>query len=102
MKGAILVGILYQAEDPLYWAIWLFILFALMAFNELGRVKLWAGIALFAVVPLVLTVFVWPTTAAPGNPYGTGTWFNWVKTYSALAGCLRITAGRWRSAARWW
>ena len=45
MKGAILVGILYQAEDPLYWAIWLFILFALMAFNELGRVKLWAGIA---------------------------------------------------------
>ena len=48
MKGAILVGILYQAEDPLYWAIWLFILFALMAFNELGRVKLWAGIALFA------------------------------------------------------
>ena len=65
MKGAILVGILYQAEDPLYWAIWLFILFALMAFNELGRVKLWAGIALFAVVPLVLTVFVWPTTAAP-------------------------------------
>ena len=41
------MGILYQAEDPLYWAIWLFILFALMAFNELGRVKLWAGIALF-------------------------------------------------------
>ena len=28
------MGILYQAEDPLYWAIWLFILFALMAFNE--------------------------------------------------------------------
>ena len=101
MKGAILVGILYQAEDPLYWAIWLFILFALMAFNELGRVKLWAGIALFAVVPLVLTVFVWPTTAAPGNPYGTGTWFNWVKTYSALAGCLGFIALRfvkWRGA----
>ena len=48
-KGAILVGILYQAADPLYWAIWLFILFALMAFNELGRTSLWAGIALFAV-----------------------------------------------------
>ena len=38
-------------------------LFALMAFNELGRTSLWAGIALFAVVPIVLTVFVWPITA---------------------------------------
>ena len=76
--------VLYQAADPLYWVIWLFILFALMAFNELGRTSLWAGIALFAVVPIVLTVFVWPITAAPGNEYGTGTWFNWVKTYSHL------------------
>ena len=95
------MGILYQAADPLYWVIWLFILFALMAFNELGRTSLWAGIALFAVVPIVLTVFVWPTTAAPGNEYGTGTWFNWVKTYSALAGCLGFMALRfvkWRGA----
>ena len=88
------MGILYQAADPLYWVIWLFILFALMAFNELGRTSLWAGIALFAVVPIVLTVFVWPITAAPGNEYGTGTWFNWVKTYSALAGCLGFMALR--------
>ena len=95
------MGILYQAADPLYWVIWLFILFALMAFNELGRTSLWAGITLFAVVPIVLTVFVWPTTAAPGNEYGTGTWFNWVKTYSALAGCLGFMALRfvkWRGA----
>lgn len=88
------MGILYQAGEPVYWAIWLFVLFALMAFNELGRVKLWAGIALFAVVPVLLTIFVWPTTAAPGNEYGTGTWFNWVKTYSALAGCLGFMALR--------
>ena len=94
-------GHFYQAADPLYWVIWLFILFALMAFNELGRTSLWAGIALFAVVPIVLTVFVWPTTAAPGNEYGTGTWFNWVKTYSALAGCLGFMAlrfAKWRGA----
>lgn len=82
------MGILYQAQDMSYWAIWLFILFALMAFNELGRAKPWTGIVLFAIVPLFCTVFIWPTTAAPGNEYGTGTWFNWVKTYSALAGCL--------------
>ncbi len=31
------MGILYQAADPIYWAIWVFVLFALMAFNELGR-----------------------------------------------------------------
>ena len=93
------MGILYQAADPIYWVIWLFVLFSLMAFNELGRVKLWCGLALFAVVPIALTLFVWPVTAAPGNEYGTGTWFNWVKTYSALAGCLGFIALRfvkWR------
>lgn len=89
------MGLLYIAEDPMYWAIWLFVLFALMAFNELGRTSLWAGIALFAVFPIVMTIFVWPTTAAPGNEYGTGTWFNWVKTYSALAGCLGFMALRY-------
>ena len=45
----------------------------------------------------MLTIFVWPTTAAPGNEYGTGTWFNWVKTYSALAGCLGFMALRFVS-----
>ena len=92
------MGILYQAADPIYWVIWLFILFALMAFNELGRVKLWCGLVLFALVPIALTLFVWPETAAPGNEYGTGTWFNWVKTYSALAGCLGFIALRF---AKW-
>ena len=91
------MGLLYTAGDMSYWAIWLFILFALMAFNELGRSKPWAGISLFGIVPLVLTIFVWPTTAAPGNEYGTGTWFNWVKTYSALAGCLGFMALRFVS-----
>ena len=91
------MGLLYTAGDMSYWAIWLFILFALMAFNELGRSKPWAGITLFGIVPLVLTIFVWPTTAAPGNEYGTGTWFNWVKIYSALAGCLGFMALRFVS-----
>lgn len=91
------MGLLYTAGDMSYWAIWLFILFALMALNELGRSKPWAGITLFGIVPLVLTIFVWPTTAAPGNEYGTGTWFNWVKTYSALAGCLGFMALRFVS-----
>ena len=81
------MGILYQASDPMVWAIWLFVVFALMAFNEFGRPKsVWGGVALFVVAPIVFTIFVWPHTAAPGNEYGTGNWFNWAKTYSALSG----------------
>lgn len=60
----------------------------------MGRTSKWAGITLFVVAPIVLTIFVWPQTAAPGNEYGTGNWFNWVKTYSALAGCVGFMALR--------
>ncbi|MEG1291465.1 MAG: DUF5692 family protein, partial [Lachnospiraceae bacterium] len=45
--------------------------------------------------PIILTILVWPTTAAPGNEYGTGNWFNWAKTYSALAGCVGFMAIRY-------
>jgi hypothetical protein len=88
------MGILYQVTGFNGWAIGLAVLFALMAFNELGRTTRWGGLVLFLIVPAGLTIFVWPTTAAPGNEYGTGTWFNWVKTYSALAGCLGFMAIR--------
>ncbi|NQV41790.1 MAG: hypothetical protein HQ506_05495 [Candidatus Marinimicrobia bacterium] len=89
------MGILYEVPSLTNWAIWLFILFALMAFNELGRTTKWGGLVLFLIVPIVLTLFVWPQTAAAGNEFGTGNWFNWVKTYSALAGCLGFMAIRY-------
>jgi hypothetical protein len=85
----------YDVPNLLSWGIMFFVLFALMAFNEFGRATKWGGIVLFFIVPLILTIFVWPKTAAPGNEYGTGTWFNWVKTYSALAGCLGFMAIRY-------
>jgi len=88
------MGILYEVAGLNGWAIWFVVLFALMAFNELGRTTRWGGVVLFLIVPVGLTLYVWPTTAAPGNEYGTGTWFNWVKTYSALAGCLGFMAIR--------
>lgn len=88
------MGILYNVPSLSNWGIFLFVLFALMAFNEFGRSTKWGGITLFLIVPLFLTFFVWPKTAAPGNEYGTGNWFNWVKTYSALAGCLGFMAIR--------
>ncbi|WAA10968.1 DUF5692 family protein [Fervidibacillus albus] len=89
------MGLLYESTDFVGWGIWLFVLFALMAFNEFSRTTKWGGITLFFILPIILTIFVWPTTAAPGNEYGTGTWFNWVKTYSALAGCLGFMAIRY-------
>ncbi|MBB6481798.1 DUF5692 family protein [Spirochaeta isovalerica] len=85
---------LYDIPGLANWAIMLLILFALMGLNELGRRTKWGTLALFLILPLLLTIFVWPTTAAPGNEYGTGTWFNWVKTYSALAGVLGFFAIR--------
>jgi len=89
------MGILYEATSLNGWVIFAVVLFALMAFNEFGRSTKWGGLALFLIIPIGLTLFVWPTSAAMGNEYGTGTWFNWVKTYSALAGCLGFMAIRY-------
>ena len=88
------MGILYDMPNIQGWGIAVFVLFALMAFNEFGRTTRWGGIVIFLILPILLTIFVWPTTAAPGNEYGTGNWFNWVKTYSALTGVLFFMALR--------
>lgn len=89
------MGFLYESTSLQTWGIWVFVLIALMAFNEFGRSTKWGGITLFVIAPIVLTIFVWPESAKPGNEYGTGTWFNWVKTYSALAGCIGFMAIRY-------
>lgn len=84
------------------YVMWFVVLLALIAANELARVNKWVALALFLVLPIVLTLFVWPTTAAPGT--STGTWFHWVKVYSALAGCLGFLALRFIKGAesnRW-
>ncbi len=86
---------LYEVPGWNGWIIFLLVTFALITFNEFGRTTKWGGILLFLIIPILLTVFVWPKTAAPGNEYGTGTWFNWVKTYSALAGVLGFMAIRY-------
>jgi len=86
---------LYEVPGWQGWVILLIVTFGLIAFNEFGRTTKWGGILLYIVVPIILTVSVWPKTAAPGNEYGTGTWFNWVKTYSALAGIIGFMAIRY-------
>ncbi len=78
---------------PWYSAVmWVAVVAALMLLNEAARANRWVSLALFVAVPLILTVFVWPTTAGAGS--STGTWFHWVKVYSALAGCLGFMALR--------
>ncbi|MEP7762757.1 DUF5692 family protein [Sanguibacter sp. 25GB23B1] len=79
---------------PWYSALmWVAVVAALMLANEIARQSKWAGLCLFVALPLMLTVFVWPNTAGAGS--STGTWFHWVKVYSALAGCLGFMALRY-------
>ena len=84
------------------WIAWFVVLAALVALNEVTRRWKAGAVTFFIVLPLVLTLFVWPTTA--GADSSTGTWFHWVKVYSALAGCLGFMAIRYvpRLAAKKW
>ena len=59
------------------WVAWLVVLGALIGVNELTRRYRYAAWAVFIVLPVVLTVFVWPTTAGAGS--STGTWFHWAR-----------------------
>jgi hypothetical protein len=75
--------------DSIPWqaaVMWFVVLAALVGLNELVRWSKAAAIGIFIVLPVLLTIFVWPHTAGAGS--STGTWFHWVKVYSALAGCI--------------
>ncbi|MCB2290809.1 DUF5692 family protein [Clostridium sp. CS001] len=73
---------------PLYsWLVWIVILAGLMIFNEITRYNMRTGIAFFIVLPILLTIFVWPKTSGIGTGSQTANWFAWVKVYSALVGC---------------
>lgn len=78
---------LFESIPWYSWVAWCVVLAALIGLNEVSRRWRWAGWFFFIVVPIVCTIFVWPTTANPATS-STGTWFHWVKVYSALAGCL--------------
>lgn len=75
--------------ESLHWysiLMWIAVVGGLMLLNHVTRCNKWAAMLFFIVTPVVLTIFVWPHTAGAGS--STGTWFHWVKVYSALAGCL--------------
>lgn len=84
---------LYDSIPWYSWLAWLAVLGALIGLNEITRRSKVGGISFFIALPIILTIFVWPTTAGAGS--STGTWFHWVKVYSALAGCLGFMALRY-------
>ncbi len=84
---------LYESIPWQAWLMWFVVLGALIGLNEVTRRWKWGGISFFIILPIILTIFVWPTTAGPDS--STGTWFHWVKVYSALAGALGFMAIRY-------
>lgn len=84
------------------WVAWFVVLGVLIGLNEVTRRWRGAAWAMFIALPIILTIFVWPTTAGAGS--STGSWFHWVKVYSALAGVLGFMALRYhpKLAANKW
>jgi len=66
---------------------WLSILAGLLIFNEITRFNKQTGIFFFILLPIVLTIFVWPETSGEASGAQTANWFAWTKVYSALIGC---------------
>ena len=83
---------LFESIPWYSWMMLLGVIAGLILLNEFARMSKWTAIASFIFLPLILTIFVWPKTA--GADSSTGTWFHWVKVYSALAGCIGFLAIR--------
>ena len=79
----------FFTQVPWYaWALALVVLIGLIVLNEISRKGKYIGIIFFVVVPIILSIFVWPKTSGPNSGAATANWFQWAKTYSAIAGCL--------------
>ena len=75
----------YEAQPLSNWLMLLLVFVVLIVLNELGRRYKIGGIVLFMVLPLVLSIFVWPTTTKGTS---VSDWFHFAKVYSSLAGCI--------------
>ena len=75
----------FEAQPLSNWIMLLVVFAALIIFNEIGRRYKVGGIVLFMVLPLALTIFVWPTTTKGTS---VSDWFHFAKVYSSLAGCI--------------
>ncbi|MEI8200220.1 MAG: DUF5692 family protein [Eubacteriales bacterium] len=75
----------FETQPLSNWLMLLAVFAVLIVLNEVGRRYKAGGILLFMVLPLILTIFVWPKTT-PGT--SVSDWFHFAKVYSALAGCI--------------
>lgn len=93
------------ATIPWYaWLAWIGILAGLMFFNEVTRYNKYTALVFFVVLPIVLTIFVWPKTSGMGVGAQTSNWFAWTKVYSALLGCyigMGMRFSKRMQAAKW-
>lgn len=76
---------LFEPQPWYNWGMLLLVFVLLIILNEISRRSQKGGFLLFVVLPLFLTIFVWPKTT-----YGTSVndWFHYAKVYSSLAGCI--------------
>lgn len=65
----------------------------LLLINEITGRNKWTAVGFYIILPLILTIFVWPKSAGAGT--SGGYWFAWVKTFSALAGVIGFMAIRY-------
>lgn len=84
---------LFESISGYGWLGFFGVLFGLIIVNELTRRNKWLSLAVYLVLPIVLTFTLWPKTAGKGS--SVGSWFAWAKVYSALAGCVGFMALRY-------
>lgn len=77
---------------------WIGVIMGLMFINEITRRSKWISYLVYIALPIVLTFTLWQHTA--GADSSTGTWFHWVKVYSALAGAVGFMYIRYHKKAQ--
>ncbi len=87
--------------EPIPWysaVAWFVVLGTLILLNEISRRSVWAAVFFFIVLPIVLPFTLWQHDGAAGE--SVGTWFHWVKVYSAIAGCVGFMLIRYTDWAK--
>lgn len=87
--------------EPIPWysaVAWFVVLGALILLNEISRRSMWAALFFFVLLPIILPFTLWQHDGEAGT--SVGTWFHWVKVYSALAGCLGFMLIRYTDLAK--
>lgn len=94
-------GLLFQGITWGKLLMWCVVVAGLILLNEIARRSRRVSLFLFLLLPVVLAATLWlPFTATPGTGSSTGTWFHWVKVWSAIAGCLGFWIIRYWDADR--